>query len=64
MYQREHKIGQEVKIEGKGYKNQKGERGDLIACVKVMVPNELTDIEKDLFTQLSQKSQFNPRKAV
>lgn len=54
--------GQEVVIEGKGYKDGKGSRGDLIANVKVLVPQELTDIEKELFTRLSKESEFNPRK--
>ena len=56
--------GQEVRMKNKGYKNQKGERGDLVACVKVMVPQELTDFEKKLFLELSQKSNFNPRKII
>lgn len=53
--------GQEVRMKGKGYKDGKGSRGDLIANVKVMVPQELTEAEKELFTKLSQESEFNPR---
>ena len=40
--------GQEVRIKGKGYKNGKGERGDLIASVKVMIPQELTRNRKGI----------------
>ena len=53
--------GQELRMKGKGYKDGKGSRGDLIANIKVMVPQELTEIEKELFTKLSQESKFNPR---
>lgn len=53
--------GEIVKIPGKGYHDGKGSRGDLIAEVKIMVPKNLTDEEKDLFKQLSDISKFNPR---
>ena len=53
--------GETVKISGKGYKNGKGGRGDLIAEVKVMVPKKLSDKEKKLFETLSKVSTFNPR---
>lgn len=54
--------GQVVKIPGKGYKNGQGGRGDLIAQVKIVVPKELTDKEKELFNKLNEISQYNPRK--
>lgn len=54
--------GEKVRIQGKGYKDGKGGRGDLIAEVKIMVPKELTEKEKDLYTELSKVSSFNPRK--
>ena len=53
--------GEIVKIPGKGYHDGKGSRWDLIAEVKIMVPKNLTDEEKDLFKQLSEISKFNPR---
>lgn len=53
--------GEKIKIEGKGYKDGKGGRGDLVAEVKVMVPKELTAEERNLFQQLSEKSSFEPR---
>lgn len=53
--------GQEVRAKGMGYKDGKGSRGDLVANVKVMVPQELTETEKELFTKLSEESKFNPR---
>ena len=53
--------GEIIKIPGKGYKDGKGGRGDLIAEVKVMVPKKLSNEEKNLFEKLNQISKFNPR---
>ena len=53
--------GEIIKIPGKGYKDGKGGRGDLIAEVKVMVPKKLSSEEKKLFETLNQVSSFNPR---
>lgn len=53
--------GETVTIPGKGYKDAKGGRGDLIANIKVMVPKHLTDCEKEMFMKLRDESTFNPR---
>ncbi|MDR0978684.1 MAG: DnaJ domain-containing protein [Lachnospiraceae bacterium] len=53
---------QMVKIAGKGYKDGKGSRGDLLAEVKIMVPKQLSEEEKDLYKKISEISKFNPRK--
>ena len=53
--------GEILKIPGKGYKDGKGSRGDLIAEVKVMVPKKLTPDERKLFEELNDVSSFNPR---
>lgn len=53
--------GEKITIPGKGYKDSKGGRGDLIANVKVMVPKQLTDEEKAVFMKLKEVSSFNPR---
>lgn len=53
--------GEKITIPGKGYKDSKGGRGDLIASIKVMVPKKLTDEEKEIFTKLKEVSSFNPR---
>ena len=54
--------GEILKISGKGYKDGKGGRGDLIAKVNIMVPKKLSEQEKKLFEKLSTVSSFNPRK--
>ena len=53
--------GEVLKIPGKGYKDGKGGRGDLIAEVKVMVPKKLSPEERKLFETLNKVSKFNPR---
>ena len=53
--------GEKITIPGKGYKDSKGGRGNLVANVKVMVPKQLTDAEKEIFTKLKEVSYFNPR---
>ena len=53
--------GEILRIPGKGYKDGKGGRGDLIAEVKVMVPKELSAEERKLFENLNKISTFNPR---
>lgn len=54
--------GEKIRIPGKGYKDGKGSRGDLIAEVKIMVPKKLTNQEKKMFEELNNVSTFNPRK--
>ena len=54
--------GEKLRIPGKGYKDGKGSRGDLIAEVKIMVPKKLTDEEKKIFEELNDISSFNPRR--
>ena len=53
--------GEKIKIPGKGYKNNNGARGDLIAEVKIMVPRTLTEKEYKMFEELNKISKFNPR---
>ncbi|MBR0427171.1 MAG: DnaJ domain-containing protein [Clostridia bacterium] len=53
--------GEVIRIPGKGYKDGKGGRGDLVAEIKVMVPKKLSSEERDLFENLNKVSKFNPR---
>ena len=54
--------GEVLKISGKGYKDGKGGRGDVVVKVNIMVPKKLSQEEKKLFEKLSTVSSFNPRK--
>ena len=53
--------GEQVKIAQKGYKDGKGGRGNLVAEVKIMVPTNLNNNEKELFEKMAEISTFNPR---
>ena len=53
--------GEKVKIPGKGYKDGKGGRGELIADVKIMIPKKPTKEEIGMFKKLDKVSKFNPR---
>ena len=53
--------GEKIKIPGKGYKDGKGGRGDLVAEVKIMVPKKLELDEKEKKEKLQDMSNFNPR---
>ena len=53
--------GEKLRIPGKGYKDGKGGRGDLTATIKIMVPKQLTNQEKEIYEKLKEVSKFNPR---
>ena len=53
--------GEILKISGKGYKDGKGSRGDLLVNINIMVPKKLSIEEKELFKKLGNISNFNPR---
>ena len=53
--------GEKVKLSGKGYKDGKGGRGDLVTEVRIMVPKNISNEEKELYEKLEQVSNFNPR---
>jgi len=52
--------GEKIKIQGKGYKDSKGGRGDLIAEVRIMVPKIINDEEIKLYEKLKAISKFTP----
>lgn len=54
--------GEVIEIPQKGYKTTNGERGNLIAKVRIVVPNKLTKEETEMFKKLKEISKFNPRR--
>ena len=54
--------GEIIEIPEKGYKTPTGERGKLIAEVKIVVPEKLTKEETEIFKKLKEISKFNPRR--
>lgn len=53
--------GERIKIQGKGYKDSKGGRGDLVAEIRIMVPKKITEEEAKIYEKLKEISKFNPR---
>ena len=56
--------GEKIKIEGKGYKNASGTRGDFILETKIMIPKHITEEEKELFKKMKKISNYNPRISI
>ena len=54
--------GEIIEIPEKGYKTSKGERGKLIAQIKIVVPEKLSKEEVEIFKRLKEVSKFNPRR--
>lgn len=54
--------GETIEIPQKGYKTTDGQRGNLIAQIKIVVPDKLTAEEKEMFKKLKEISKFNPRR--
>ena len=53
--------GEEICIENKGYKDNKGGRGKFIIKIKIMIPKNISEKEKEIYRQLKKISKFNPR---
>ena len=55
--------GRRLRLRGQGMPNPRGTPGDLYAEVKIMVPDRLSERERELFEELSQVSSFDPRRS-
>lgn len=53
--------GEEIHIANKGYKDNKGGRGEFIIRIKIMIPKKVSEKEQELYKQLKKVSKFNPR---
>ncbi len=53
--------GQRLRVKGMGLANKQGERGDLYAQLKVVMPSQSDATTRELWTKLSEKAAFNPR---
>ncbi len=53
--------GRRMRLKGRGMPKAGGESGDLFARVRILVPKELSDEERDLFEKLGLASRFAPR---
>jgi curved DNA-binding protein len=54
--------GAKLRIRGRGFTGNKGEKGDVLAEVRICVPTALSVAERESFEKLAQMSQFNPRR--
>lgn len=53
--------GKTLRLAGLGMPNTNGPAGDLHAVVKIVVPESLSDKERELLSELAEASAFNPR---
>ncbi|MEY3175831.1 MAG: Curved DNA-binding protein, partial [Planctomycetota bacterium] len=57
--------GRRLRLKGKGVRNPKtGERGDLFAVVKIVVPQELSEESRAMFRRLAELHPENPRTGI
>jgi curved DNA-binding protein len=55
--------GRRLRLRGRGLPKRGGGSGDLHAIVKIVVPKELSDRERELYEQLAESSSVDPREA-
>ena len=55
--------GRRLRLRGRGLPNPGGKPGDLLAEVKIVVPAQPSEAERELFEQLAATSEFDPRRA-
>jgi curved DNA-binding protein len=53
--------GRKIRLRGRGLPKKGGEKGDLLAEIRVVVPETLSDRERELFEQLAEASSFRAR---
>jgi curved DNA-binding protein len=53
--------GRRLRLRGRGLPKRGGGSGDLHAIVKIVVPKELSDRERELYEQLAEASSLDPR---
>jgi curved DNA-binding protein len=53
--------GQSLRLKGKGWKDAKGNRGDLMVKVQITVPKEISAPEREAYEQLRAKRESDPR---
>jgi curved DNA-binding protein len=56
------KSGQRLRLSGKGYLSSRGQRGDQLVEVQIVVPVELSPQERSLYQKLREVETFNPRR--
>lgn len=55
------KSGQRLRLAGKGYPNNTGNRGDQLVEIQIVIPKELSPQARELYEKLLRVENFNPR---
>lgn len=50
-----------LRLAGKGYPSEEGQRGDQIVEIQIVIPQDLTSKERELYEKLRQLESFAPR---
>jgi len=53
--------GQRLRLAGKGYPDENGDRGDQLVEILIVAPKEISPEEKELYEKLQTMTTFNPR---
>ena len=53
--------GKRIRLRGRGLPQSGGEKGDLLAEIRIVVPEKLSERERELFEQLAEASSFRAR---
>jgi curved DNA-binding protein len=53
--------GRKIRLRNRGLSVQGGGKGDLLAEIRIVVPDQLSPRERELFEQLAEVSEFQPR---
>ena len=53
--------GRKIRLRGKGFPDKNGTRGDLIAEIRIVVPETLSEADRKLYEQLAEESDFEAR---
>jgi curved DNA-binding protein len=51
-----------LRLAGRGLPKPRGGAGDLIAVAQILVPGDMGERERELYQQLAEVSEFNPRR--
>jgi curved DNA-binding protein len=53
--------GRKIRLRGRGLPQANGDKGDLLAEIRIVVPEKLSERERELFEQLAEASSFRAR---
>ncbi|HSK77123.1 MAG TPA: DnaJ C-terminal domain-containing protein [Thermoanaerobaculia bacterium] len=56
--------GRKIRLRGRGLAQSGGSKGDLLAEIRIVIPDRLTDRERELYEQLAEASTFRARDEV